>query len=160
MRDEHDRDSTRQISGTGVLSNLARFAACLVLFGSLSSCSLFDRGPEVFPALTRPSGLVVQDVVVPEGPEAVLGSTVTVGYHGTLENGEVFDSSRQSGQPIEFEIGSGMAPPALDEGVLGMRLFGRRRIWAPAPLVFPGGVPDWIDAEQRLAFDLELLAID
>lgn len=50
---------------------------------------------------------------------AQLGSTVTVQYVGTLDNGKIFDSTSDE-EPLEFIIGSNQVFPALEQGVIGM----------------------------------------
>ena len=137
-----------------------RLAVPILVAFALSSCALFERKPETFPSLPRESGLVVQEVVVPDGRKAAPGDRVTVHYHGTLPNGDVFDSTVERGQPLSFVLGSGEAPAGLDEGVTGMRLFGRRRILSPTELMFPAGAPPGIDEDVLLALELELLAIE
>ncbi len=49
------------------------------------------------------------------------GNKVKVHYTGTFDNGEVFDTSRQS-QPLEFEVGSGQVIPGFDNAVKGMKI--------------------------------------
>ena len=49
------------------------------------------------------------------------GDTIKVHYTGSLEDGEVFDSSEKHGRPLEFEVGSGMIIKGFDEGILGMK---------------------------------------
>ena len=127
---------------------------------ALSSCALLQRGPESFPPIQTASGLVVQDLVVPEGPVALEGSQVTIHYHGTLTTGEVFDSTVERGQPITFALGAGEAPPGLDEGVLGMHLYGRRRLVAPYELMFPTGGPPELPTDSPLTIDVELIGLE
>ena len=125
-----------------------------------SSCALLQRGPESFAPVVRESGLVIQDLVVPEGRAAAAGDTATVHYHGTLANGQVFDSTVERGQPVTFVLGAGEVPPGLDQGVLGMHLFGRRRLTAPFELMFPEGAPPEIPTDQPLHIDVELIALE
>lgn len=49
------------------------------------------------------------------------GDKVTVEYTGTLENGEVFDSSEKHGKPLEFELGSGQVIKGFDDALMGMK---------------------------------------
>ncbi|MEJ2698161.1 MAG: peptidylprolyl isomerase [Desulfuromonadales bacterium] len=53
-------------------------------------------------------------------PHATHGSTVTISYIGTLENGRIFDSSDEHG-PLTFTIGAGEVFPALERAIIGMR---------------------------------------
>jgi len=58
------------------------------------------------------------------------GDTIQVHYHGTLTNGEIFDSSNGRA-PLEFEVGSGMVIPGFDNGVLGMKVGDKKTINIP-----------------------------
>jgi peptidylprolyl isomerase len=58
------------------------------------------------------------------------GDTIQVHYHGTLTNGEVFDSSNGRA-PLEFEVGSGMVIPGFDNGVLEMKVGDKKTIHIP-----------------------------
>ena len=48
------------------------------------------------------------------------GDAVRVHYEGRFENGELFDSSRDRGEPIAFEAGSDQLIPGFSQGVIGM----------------------------------------
>ncbi len=50
------------------------------------------------------------------------GDKIKVDYTGTLEDGSVFDSSANHGQPLEFEVGSGQLIKGFDECVIGMKV--------------------------------------
>lgn len=61
------------------------------------------------------------------------GDKIKVDYTGTLEDGSVFDSSKNHGQPLEFEVGSGQLIKGFDEGVVGMEVGAEKEIkLAPA----------------------------
>ena len=105
------------------------------------------------------SGLTIQELVVPDGPVAQTGQLVKIHYHGTLPNDEVFDSSVDRGQPLSFTLGAGEVPPGLDQGVLGMHLYGRRRLIAPIELMFPDELPEELRGETRVYVELELLEL-
>jgi FKBP-type peptidyl-prolyl cis-trans isomerase len=107
-------------------------------------------------------GLVVEDVVVGTGEEAVAGKTVSVHYTGKLTNGTVFDSSIPRGEPFKFVLGAGMVIKGWDQGVAGMKVGGKRKLTIPAPLAYGnqevGGGK--IPAGSTLVFDVELLAVE
>jgi FKBP-type peptidyl-prolyl cis-trans isomerase FkpA len=113
---------------------------------------------------TTPSGLQYEDAVVGEGAEATSGNTVSVHYTGWLfesgEAGRKFDSSKDRGDPFEFELGAGMVIRGWDEGVEGMRVGGRRKLVIPPQLGYgargAGGV---IPPNATLLFEVELLAV-
>ncbi len=141
------------------MSRLVLFlAVCL----GLSSCGLFRIAPPEYEPVVFENGLVVQDLVVPDaGREAVAGDRVSLHYEGRLEHGTVFDSSYERGEPIAFELGAGQVPAGLDQGVVGMRLFGRRRLIVPPALGYgEDGIPDLIPPAATLVFELELLGFE
>jgi peptidylprolyl isomerase len=60
------------------------------------------------------------------------GNTVKVHYRGTLTDGSVFDESYGRGEPLEFELGSGMVIPGFDNGILGMSIGEKKKVFIPA----------------------------
>ncbi len=110
--------------------------------------------------VTTPSGLKYEDEVEGTGPSPQKGKRVTVHYTGTLTNGKKFDSSRDRGEPFEFVIGVGQVIKGWDEGVMSMKVGGRRKLMIPANLAYgargAGGV---IPPNADLNFDVELIAV-
>lgn len=107
-----------------------------------------------------PSGLEYIDLEVGTGASPKKGDTVTVHYTGTLENGKKFDSSRDRNSPFSFKIGVGQVIPGWDEGVMTMKVGGRRQLIIPPDLGYgargAGGV---IPPNATLIFDVELLGV-
>jgi FKBP-type peptidyl-prolyl cis-trans isomerase FkpA len=106
------------------------------------------------------SGLKYKDLEEGDGEQAVTGHRVTVHYTGWLLEGDKFDSSLDRNQPFDFTLGKGMVIRGWDEGVVGMRIGGRRRLTIPPQLGYgsrgAGGV---IPPNATLVFDVELLAV-
>ncbi len=129
-------------------------AACL-----LAGCSWFRPTPPHYDAVTYESGLVVRDLVVPdEGPEVAPGDTVALHYELRLADRTLVESSQVTGQPLQFEVGAGTVPRGLELGVVGMRLFGRRRLQVPSALAFGAdGRPPRIPPDAAVTFDVELM---
>jgi FKBP-type peptidyl-prolyl cis-trans isomerase len=107
-----------------------------------------------------PSGLRYEDVAQGEGKEATANKTVSVHYTGWLPNGEKFDSSRDRDQPFSFTLGAGQVIAGWDEGVLGMKVGGRRKLVIPPDLGYgTAGAPPDIPPGATLVFDVELLDV-
>ena len=107
-----------------------------------------------------PSGLSYLDITPGTGASPAAGKRVTVHYTGTLENGAKFDSSVDRGQPFVFTIGVGQVIPGWDEGVMSMKVGGKRKLVIPPQLGYgargAGGV---IPPNATLIFDVELLDV-
>ncbi len=104
-------------------------------------------------------GLLISDVVAGYGPPAAGGQNVTVQYSGSLEDGAVFDSSYARG-PFSFVLGAGSVIKGWDQGVVGMRVGGKRTLVIPPNLAYgergAGGV---IPPNATLRFEIELIGI-
>lgn len=117
------------------------------------------RSPQAEPPVT--DGLVSEDLRVGYGDTVVSGSTIVVHYVGTLTDGSVFDSSRERGRPFSVAIGKNRVIRGWEEGVLGMRVGGVRRLTIPPELGYgASGHPPKIPANSTLIFEIELLAIE
>ena len=116
--------------------------------------------PEVqVPDGAPPEQLEVNDIVEGDGAEASAGDTVSVQYVGVnYSNGEQFDASWDSGQPFEFELGSGSVIPGWDQGIEGMKVGGRRELIIPPDLGYGAqGRPPEIPPNETLIFVVDLL---
>lgn len=110
--------------------------------------------------VTTKSGLKYVDLKIGSGAEAKTGQLVRVHYTGTLTDGTKFDSSRDRGKPLEFKIGAGKVIRGWDEGVVGMRVGGRRKLTVPPELGYgKKGFPPKIPPNATLVFEIELLSI-
>jgi FKBP-type peptidyl-prolyl cis-trans isomerase len=110
--------------------------------------------------ITTASGLKYTDLVVGNGATPQRGQTVTVHYTGTLTNGKKFDSSLDRGTPADFRIGVGSVIKGWDEGLMSMKVGGKRRLVIPSALGYgPQGRPPDIPGNSTLIFDVELLGV-
>jgi len=121
------------------------------------------------PASTGTETMALQktDLAPGNGPEIKSGQTALVHYTGWLydaaapENkGKKFDSSVDRNEPFEFPVGAGMVIKGWDEGVVGMKVGGKRRLVIPPEMGYgargAGGV---IPPGATLVFDVELVEI-
>jgi len=110
--------------------------------------------------VTTASGLKYTDVKVGHGASPVKGKQVKVHYTGTLENGKQFDSSVGRG-PFSFVIGVGQVIAGWDEGVMGMKVGGKRKLIIPSKLGYGArGAGGDIPPNATLLFDVELLDVE
>lgn len=106
------------------------------------------------------SGLRIKDEVVGTGQEAKTGDTVSVQYVGTLADGTKFDSSYDRNQPFETQIGVGQVIKGWDEGIVGMKVGGKRILIIPPDLGYgEQGAGQSIPPNSTLIFQVELLGV-
>lgn len=109
---------------------------------------------------TKITELKIEEVVVGNGPEVKSGDTVVMHYTGTFDDGEKFDSSVDRGFPFETKIGVGHVIKGWDEGVPGMKIGGKRKLYIPYTLAYgEEGAGDVIPPLADLIFEVELLDI-
>ena len=117
--------------------------------------------PEVLPPDRPPIELIITDITDGTGRSIAEGDSVWVDYTGIRsENGVEFDNSYDRGQPIAFTVGVGSVISGWDEGLIGAKAGGQRRLDIPADMAYgdnpPGGV---IEAGDALTFMLEVRAV-
>jgi peptidylprolyl isomerase len=110
--------------------------------------------------ITTTSGLQYIDLVVGSGAQPQLAQTVTVHYTGWLTDGKKFDSSVDRTEPFQFQIGVGMVIKGWDEGVMTMRIGGKRKLIIPAQIGYGArGAGGIIPPNATLVFEVELLGV-
>ncbi|MBD5779289.1 FKBP-type peptidyl-prolyl cis-trans isomerase [Pelagicoccus sp. NFK12] len=93
-----------------------------------------------------------------DGETPSKGQTVTAHYHGTLLNGDVFDSSVERGKPFQFPVGMGRVIKGWDEAFLDMKKGEKRKLILPAQIAYGlRGSPPVIPPNSVLVFDVELI---
>ncbi len=110
--------------------------------------------------ITTASGLQYIDSVVGDGKLVEAGDMVVVNYEGFLEDGTMFDSSIERGQPFSFQVGLGNVIPGWDEGLVGMNVGGERKLTIPPDLAYgEAGAGGVIPPDATLVFNVELVDV-
>ena len=130
----------------------------------LAACH--DRSLPLSPTAHHP--LEIVELSGGSGTPIGAGQTAVVDYTGWLfdsaatdHKGRVFDSSRASGTPFRFTLGTGQVIRGWDQGVLGMKAHGRRQLTIPPDLAYgDSGAGGVIPPGATLVFDVELVAIE
>jgi len=110
-------------------------------------------------ATVTASGLTIEDIKLGAGIAAAPGQTVNVHYTGWLAGGRKFDSSRERNEAFEFELAAGQVIAGWDEGVLGMKVGGKRTLTVPPHLGYGERGAGAVPPNATLVFDVELLAL-
>ncbi len=114
------------------------------------------------PTMAQPqvTKLEITDVKEGTGSAVKSGDTVEVNYLGTLMNGQKFDSSYDRNQTFSFTVGGGQVIQGWDQGLIGMKVGGTRKLVIPSDLAYgaqgAGGV---IPPNAPLQFEIELVSI-
>lgn len=118
--------------------------------------------PEIdFPESGPPADLVVEDLWEGDGPSAGPGQVVSAHYVGVAHStGEEFDSSWDRGAPLDFPVGVGRVIAGWDQGLLGMKVGGRRKLTIPAHLAYGDrGAGNVIKPGECLLFVVDLVDV-
>lgn len=165
-------------STTRRAASLVRQALLLPVFGAaalLSACGTDSTAPNIpsnpavetyaaslgvnIAAMTRKTdNLYVQDLVVGTGAEAIAGRVIRVTYTGWLVNGSRFDTN-VGGTAFSFTLGAGQVIPGWDQGVVGMKVGGKRKLVIGSALGYSNQGQGPIPANATLVFDVELLGV-
>lgn len=110
------------------------------------------------PAGEPPTELVIEDLVVGDGPEAQSGAIVNVDYVGvSWSTGVEFDASWNRGDVFSFALGGRMVIAGWDQGVAGMKVGGRRRLTIPPHMGYgAAGAGGVIGPNETLIFTVDL----
>ena len=103
--------------------------------------------------------LKIEDLVLGSGKAAVKGALITTQYRGWLEDGTEFDSSYSRGKPFQCVIGTRRVIQGWDQGLMGMQVGGKRKLWVPAHLAYGERQVGSIPPNSNLVFEIELLEV-
>jgi len=173
QRYQANQTAQQQVSATATANALAHHNATATAVAMNACLSKLDlpptatAGPVKPPAQTgtpvkQADGLEYIDIKVGCGPAAQATSNVSVEYTGWLQsNGSKFDSSYdRSGTPFAFQLGQGQVIKGWDEGLVGMKQGGIRRLIIPGSLGYgaQGNAPK-IPPNATLIFDVQMIAV-
>lgn len=131
-----------------------------IFYGNLLTGLFTNQAPTLnTPNMNITTGFDKTDTIVGQGTTAMKGDTVTVHYTGTLVDGKVFDSSKDRGQPFSFILGAGQVIKGWDEGVLGMKVGGTRKLTIAPDFAYGDRAVGPIPANSTLVFEVELLGV-
>ena len=106
------------------------------------------------------TGLKIEDLQEGTGAAAAKGDTVEVHYTGWLKDGTQFDSSKDRGKPFGFRLGDGRVIKGWDQGVVGMKVGGIRKLTIPPELGYGDrGAGGAIPPKAELVFEVEMVKI-
>ena len=110
--------------------------------------------------VTTETGLKYIKLNTTEGAQAESGKMVSVHYTGYFENGNIFDSSIERGEPITFPLGQKRVIAGWEEGISKLKVGEKARMIIPYQLAYgENGRPPAIPAKATLIFDVELVDV-
>jgi FKBP-type peptidyl-prolyl cis-trans isomerase len=152
-----------------MLSTIRRTTPVLliaIVVGALAGCGgggdgESDQGEPAVPERVKlDSGLEFEDLVVGTGESPTAGQTAVVHYTGWLTDGTKFDSSHDRNKPFEFAVGRRRVIKGWDQGVVTMKVGGKRKLYIPPALGYgERGFGNVIPPNSDLVFEVELLEI-
>jgi FKBP-type peptidyl-prolyl cis-trans isomerase FkpA len=144
-----------------------RSIACVLALATLPL--LAGCGSSMSPQpVTSSAPFTKTDLTLGTGAEATAGKLITVNYTGWLYDanqtdgkGQQFDSSLSVGRvPFPFTLGAGQVIAGWDQGLVGMKVGGKRRLVIPPELAYgAAGRPPTIPGNATLVFDVDLLSV-
>jgi peptidylprolyl isomerase len=125
-----------------------------------ASPAAVEKPEVVVPEGAAPTELVIEDLVEGTGAEATTGSYASVNYVGVLfKDGTEFDNSYDRGAPFNVTLGAGRVIKGWDEGLVGMKVGGRRQLVIPPDLAYGEGGSGSIGPNETLVFVIDLVAL-
>lgn len=139
------------VKNKGATPNLSTPAAVIISPSPSASSSA---------TIQKMDGLIIEDITVGTGAEAIAGKLITVNYLGTLLDGTKFDSSYDRNAPFQFTLGAGEVIKGWDEGFSGMKVGGKRKLTISPELGYGSVAMGTIPANSTLVFEVELLKVE
>lgn len=130
-----------------------------VFFGDVL-LSFFNSPEESLTKMETNNFLKTTDVSIGQGSVAENGDLLTVHYVGKLVDGRVFDSSVDRNEPFTFTLGAGQVIRGWDEGMVGMKVGGKRELTIAPEYAYGARGVGTIPANATLMFEVELLSVN
>lgn len=115
--------------------------------------------PEAYKPESEITKLSTSDLEPGSGPDAKPGQCLIVKYYGTLTDGTVFDENYDKPTGLQFQLGQGTVIPGWDEGLVGMKAGGTRRLLIPSSLAYGSQAQGPIPANSNLVFVVHLISL-
>jgi len=154
------------------MRNFRAFVVAAIMLPLLASCSVGSTatssgnvegtdfaaslGVNLGASTKTADGLYYRDISVGTGPLVVSGNTVNARYDGYLSNGTLFQSNQTSG--VTFVLGTGAVIAGWDEGIVGMRVGGKRQLIIPSSLGYGPYGNDVIPGNAVTVFNVEVVS--
>ncbi len=137
-----------------------RFLAVWAVAGLVGLAGCGGGGGGTSDTPSGPTSLQIEDLTTGTGATAATGDTVSVLYTGTFLDGRVFDSSAAHGNvPFTFRLGAGQVIAGWDQGLVGMKVGGKRRLTIPSSLAYGPSGNGPIPPNTPIKFDVDLVGI-
>lgn len=130
---------------------------CVFVVSSCRQAAPKPYAPQ--PPFVMPNGVTVQVLRAGEGKLSKKGDKIQVHFIGMLQDGGVFDNSRERNRPFSFWVGEAQVVEGLDQALLGVREGEVRRVSMPAALGYGRSEKPNIPANSPLVFEVELLDV-
>ena len=143
-----------------VLLSLCLLFSCIIKADAQTRRRRTPRPLSTAGAITTPSGLTYLITKKGTGRQPQKGETVIIHYTGMLTNGVKFDSSRDRGEPLSFELGVGRVIKGWDEGIAKLRIGDHAILVIPSNLAYGSrGAGDVIPPDSTLIFVVEVVDV-
>lgn len=150
-----------QRTHTHLSSHLILALVLISFLGAPAVCQAQKKSKAKPKIVTTQSGLKYEDIVVGTGASPVKGKNVSFHSIGWLLDGNKFDSSFDRNEPLRVAIGIGRLNKGLDEGIMTMKVGGKRKFIIPPHLGYGDeGFGDLIPPGATIVFEVELLQAD
>ncbi len=122
--------------------------------------TVFLKRPKSERAVASSQSLIREDLKLGKGREATPGSKVAVHYTAWLTNGKQVASSKDLNDTLDFKVGNGEVIQGWDQGVVGMKVGGKRKLTVLPELGYGSkGAGDAIPPNATLIFEVELVDV-